>query len=457
MVGSDIGAGVQMVTKTTDAISWRNAYALLKGERLVTQNLIVGGGSIAAGVLGFAFQSLFAHNLRPADYGAVFAVITLITLLGLPATGFTLLMARETSRDRARGEIGLSATLLRHGNLTLLLLGAAIAAALAIASPAISKFFGAPPQLLLAAAVGVPFGLALPLLLGEFQGEQRFLELSVLLTSLAGLKLVAAIALVVFFGPIGVVAGISAASIAVYCAALWMLSAKLSINSDVEWWRPAIRYLGIVIPSTLALSLLLSADILLVKHFFNSTAAGQYSAVAALGRAIFWGAAAVSAVLFPKVVFGSTRGQRTLAVVGVSLALVTAGGLLGLALLSITSKWLLTAFAGSAYVSAAGYLPWYALGMTLLGGVSVLVAAHQSHGRPGFLAILLPLAALEPILIVLFHQTLIQVVQVVDVSMAIVAGGLALWYVVEERTRQFVLAPSHMSTEAGSPQLQASQ
>src|SRR6266550_757706 len=138
-----------MVTKTTDAISWRNAFALLNGERLVTHNLIVGGGSIAAGVLGFAFQSVFAHDLRPSEYGAVFAVITLITLIGLPASGFTLLMAREASRDRARGEIGLSATLLRRGNLTLLLFGGAIGAVLAIASPALSKFLGAPPQLIL--------------------------------------------------------------------------------------------------------------------------------------------------------------------------------------------------------------------------------------------------------------------------------------------------------------------
>jgi hypothetical protein len=51
MVRSDIGAEVQMVTKSTDAISWRNASALIKGERLVAHNLIVGGGSIAASLL----------------------------------------------------------------------------------------------------------------------------------------------------------------------------------------------------------------------------------------------------------------------------------------------------------------------------------------------------------------------------------------------------------------------
>src|ERR1700694_4834990 len=89
--------------KSTGAVHWRTAYALLKGERVLTHNLIVGGGTIAAGILGVAFQSLASHQLLPADYGAVFAVLTLITFIGLPASALTLLMARETSRDRADG------------------------------------------------------------------------------------------------------------------------------------------------------------------------------------------------------------------------------------------------------------------------------------------------------------------------------------------------------------------
>jgi hypothetical protein len=76
--------------------------------------------------------------------------------------------------------------------------------------------------------------------------------------------------------------------------------------------------------------------------------------------------------------------------------------------------------------------------MMLLGAAAVLIATHQSRGRPGFLAILLPLAVLEPVLIVAFHQTPLQVVQVVDVSMGLVAAGLAAWYVVGELSERAV-------------------
>src|SRR5205823_6364837 len=125
------------------------------------------------------------------------------------AGAFTLLMARETSRGIATGHQAESATLLRHGNRLLLLIGLAIAMTLALGSSALSSFLDVPFELLLVAAIGIPFSLALPLLFGEFLGEQRFTEYALLSTGQAALKLASAVALGVFFGPLGIVAGIS--------------------------------------------------------------------------------------------------------------------------------------------------------------------------------------------------------------------------------------------------------
>jgi hypothetical protein len=92
--------------------------------------------------------------------------------------------------------------------------------------------------------------------------------------------------------------------------------------------------------------------------------------------------------------------------------------------------------------------------MTFLGATAVLIATHQSHGRWGFLAVLLPLAALEPLLIVAFHQSLIRVVQVVDISMALPALGLASWYLIQDRAGR--LAITFMPATA-APQVQVSR
>jgi O-antigen/teichoic acid export membrane protein len=413
---------------------------VLKSEQLVAHNFVVGAGTITAGMLGVAFQSLVSHQLRPAHYGAVFAVVTLITFIGMPAGAFTLLMARETSKGQASGHQAVSATLLRRGNRALMLSGVALACAIALGSPALGRFLNLPWELIIAAAFGVPFGLALPLLLGEFQGEQRFLAMSMLLAGQAGLKLVAALALGVVWGPIGVIAGISVASAFTYFVALRMLRSKLRISPALPWLRPAAAYLSIVVPSALCLAMLLSADVVLVKHYFSTQSAGEYSAVAAIGRAIFWGASGVAVVLFPKVVSRVVQGHGASQLVTASLAIVTIGGVAGVGILWLASRWILVAFAGPAYAAAAALLPWYGMGMILLGGVAVLIAAHQSTGKAGFLAVLIPLSVLETILLIAFHQTLTQVVQMVDLSMALVLCGLGALYVAQQRASIIELA-----------------
>jgi O-antigen/teichoic acid export membrane protein len=411
----------------------RRLNALLKSERIVAHNLIVGGGTILAGLLGVAFQSLVSHRLQPADYGAVFVVLSLITLVGLPASAFTLVMARETSLGRAKGQQGSSAALLHNGNRALVMAGIGLAGIVVALSALVAQFLTVPASLVVAGAVGLPFTLALPLLLGEFQGEQRFLALSMLLAGQAGLKLVAAVALGVVWGPLGVIVGISVAGAFTYFVALRLLRSKLRIKPRLPWVRPAAAYLSIVVPSALCLATLLSADVLLVKHYFSTPSAGEYSAVAALGRAIFWGASGVAAVLFPKVISRAVQGHGASQLVAASLAIVAIGGLAGVGLLWLTSHWILIVFAGPAYAGAAALLPWYGVGMILLGGVAVLIAAHQSTGKATFLALLIPLSLLEPTLLIAFHQNLTQVVQMVDLSMALALFGLGALYVAHQR------------------------
>lgn len=398
----------------------------MRDERLISHNVLVAGGTILAGGLGFAFQVAVSHSLHRSDYASVFAAMALLTLVTLPASALTLLMARRTSRDRAIGHSAASAALLRSGNRTLLVAGIVLGILFAAGSPWIGALFSLPPGFIVAVATGIPVALALPLLMGELQGQQRFLSFASLNVGQAGLKLVAAMGLGLVFGPVGVVLGLAVAASLSYVIVCWLVRRRLAIRFAQPWLRPALRYLALILPSTLALSVLLSADVLLVKRFFSGSAAGEYSAVAALGRAIFWGAAGVATVLFPKVIYHESQGRSGSRVIGISVGLVAIGGTAGLAVLGFVARPVLTAFAGSEYVAGATILPLYAIAMTLLGVASVLIATHQSRARAAFLVVLLPITVAEPILIVAFHHNLAQVVWIVTLSMAALVGGLAI-------------------------------
>jgi O-antigen/teichoic acid export membrane protein len=200
--------------------------------------------------------------------------------------------------------------------------------------------------------------------------------------------------------------------------------------------------MAIILVSGIALAVLFSSDVLLVKHFFAADDAGRYAAVAALGRAVFWGASGIALVLFPKAAAKRRSGSGSSLLVLASIGMCLAGGTMAWAIFSLQSRFLLTAFAGAAYASAASYLPMYGIAMTLLGCASVLVATGQARANTKMLAVLIPVTMLEPALIIRFHESLTQVVQLLSASMAVLFIGLAILFVLEEH-RQAEPAVDH--------------
>jgi O-antigen/teichoic acid export membrane protein len=251
----------------------------------------------------------------------------------------------------------------------------------------------------------------------------------------AALRLVAAVGFALLLGAVGVLVGVAVGNVLAYLFALGMVGRPLRPAAQLRESRDAFRSLAVILPSSVALAVLFGADVLLVKHFFNGGDAGRYAAVAALGRAIFWGASGITIVLFPKAALRASQGSSGVHLVLGSVGICLLGGLAGLAILSLGARVILTMFAGPAYVAASAYLPWYAIAMTLFGGASVLVANGQARGKTDFLAVLIPVTLLEPVLITAFHQTLSEVVLVLSISMAVLFVGLAALYIIQERTR----------------------
>jgi hypothetical protein len=64
-----MGAAQGVSFEATGAAPLRNAYTHLKGERVLTHNLILGVGPVTAGILGVTLQSLV--SIDPERYFGV--------------------------------------------------------------------------------------------------------------------------------------------------------------------------------------------------------------------------------------------------------------------------------------------------------------------------------------------------------------------------------------------------
>lgn len=403
-------------------------------RQFVTHNIIATTGSLLAGVLGFGLQALMSHALHPADYGKAFAVFTFFILITQPAGAFGRLMAWTTSREVATtGGDASSSSLLRSAELPLLGFGVVIALACWAAGGVLGDYLHVPAGYIYMSAIGAPFMMAAPALLGGLQGEQRFRAWGMLSAFIAGSRVLCVGALVVPLGVTGVLLGISVASALTYALGLALSWRRLRRGRGLAKWRPVRRFLYVSIVAALCLAVMLGSDALLVEHLFPARQGGEFGSVVAISRAVFFAMGGATSVLFPKVVARHATGHRTAEVVVASLGIALAGGVVAMLFFDWQGKLILHLFAGHGYTSGASYMGLYALGMGLLAAANMLMNTAQSLDRLWLIWILVPLTALKPVLILLFHDTLQTVVVVSDIATFAFLIGLTLVYVAHER------------------------
>jgi O-antigen/teichoic acid export membrane protein len=466
----------------------RSDHARRERRQFLSSNAIAAAGTWMAGVLGLLLQALVSHHFRPTSYGQVFAVFSFFTVITQPAAGFSRLIAWSTSRERAgnaardeesqalvrlsgrvksawshtsaqEGEAHgdeSSSALLRLTNRRLLIAGVLLALAFIVTAPWLGRYLNVAPSFVILGAVGVPFMLCAAPLMASLQGEQRWIPWSALSIGIALSRVVFVVALVPFFGLYGVLLGISVAAFVIYIVCLVMVWPRLRRGRQPSGWKPVWRFLVVSVASTVTVSVLMGSDVILVEHFFGGTAGGQFSAVTVTSRALFFAMGSVSSVLFPTVAARHVRSRRTRSVVFASLGFALIGGVLGLLAFSLGSHVILRAFSGRAYEAGSSYIGWYALGMPLLAAVVMLSNTQQSLQDLRLLWILVPGALLKPLLIVLFHQSLLVVSLMSDVSIGAIVVALTIAYLASERRLEPPAAPGgvkpkRFSAEARMP------
>jgi O-antigen/teichoic acid export membrane protein len=401
----------------------RRGLERLRSSAIVKQSLLVFTAGMVLNVCGFAAHAVASRQLGVGAYGGLYALINAALIAGLPVAFVAPVVAQLAAEFRALHDDGHLRGLtdsIAGGFAKLAVLYVVVATAGMVP---FAHFLHVPIWSL--PFVGLLAGVALFVnaLRAIAQGTQDFVGYGFSnavegIAKVIGIVVLIAVGLRLGGAIIGFLAGPACAL--VYLAARLKRRYAASPPHRVRYdWRRILNAGAGAAAATIAISLMGSADVILVKHYFPEHAAGLYAAASLGGKMLLYAVGFVPTVLLPQAADRHARGARTRDVLASSLAMLVAVALCGLFVFYFFGLDVLHALVGHAFDAAAPLLVKYGLAMVLLALTNSLtfygIATHRlAFTVPLFGCTLGTLAA-----IISFHTTLATVVEIM------VLGNLA--------------------------------
>ena len=407
---------------------------------------LVGAASLAGTALNYVFLLAAGRMLGSDDYGALAALLGVLTVVLLPTAAIQLAVSREVAHRLASGDAdgaaSFSRAIARAGAIATV---PAVLLALALVVPLrelVSVDSTAPVVL---TALGVVPAILLPLALGVLQGQQRFHAVATMYVLPFALRLVlfAAVAALGFRVGGAIYAAVFA-GIACAAASFGLLTDTLARGRNLRAppLRPFLSYLWPVVVGLVGIAVLTNIDIVVVRARFPGDAAGEYAAASAFARVALFLPAALLAVLFPRTAARMARGEETDDILGRSLIATAGIGALLVLVYAAAGRGLVGTSFGSDFTDGGDLLALFALSTALFSIANVLLGFHLSEGNRRFAWVV---AAFVPVQLVVI-STLPQSPQQVVVANLVLAAVLLV-------AHELVMGSSVPAVRAGAAYL----
>ena len=410
----------------------RRGLERLRTSAMVKQSLLVFSASMVLNLCGFIAHAVASRQLGVTVYGGLYALISAATILALPAAFVAPVVAQLGAEFRAlhddRHLRGLSDSI-ASGFVKLALIYLVIAV---LGAVPVARFLHVPVWSV--PFVGLIAGVALfvSALRAIAQGTQDFFGYAVS-NSVEGIAKVCGIGLLVAVG-FKLAGGIIGFFLGPLCALVYLgfrlRQRYASANAQrVRYdWRRILNAGAGAAAATISLTFMGSADVVLVKHFFDAHSAGLYAAASLGGKILLYLVGFVPTVLLPQAADRHARGAQTREVLMGSLSMFALVALFGLFVFRFFGTDVLHALVGHAFDAASPLLVTYGLAMVMLALTNSLtyygIATHRlAFTVPLFICTFGTLGAIAAI-----HPTLGTVVEIMVVGnfAAAVAVAIAL-------------------------------
>ncbi|MBN8656354.1 MAG: oligosaccharide flippase family protein [Anaerolineae bacterium] len=368
----------------------------------------------------YVYNLIMGRWLGPALFADLSLIVTLLLIVTFLTAPVQMTAARYSAIHTADGDTKTLASVRRFIWFVALGLGLALTVFFATLAPLLQRFFHT--QSFLAFII---FGAALPFAMlqaverGMLQGRTNFKILAISYQVEMWSRLLVSIALVALGLSVdGAVTGISLSYLFTWLVARHTVRGlETSENLSKEMRFALLGFAAPVLVSQLGQILINNSDVILVKRFFATDEAGQYAALALIGRIVFFATWSVVTTMFPIVAQKQKMGEPHGHLLWISLGIVVGVSAPVILLTLIVPEFVVQVLFGEKYLGVAPLVWQYALATSLYAMANVVINYRLSLGmgkETGF-AIVAGLA--QVIGIMLFHQSLEQVVFVQVVVM----------------------------------------
>lgn len=368
--------------------------------------------------------------LGPGAFADAAILITLLLVLSFVAMTFQLAVAKFTTEfDKSKQE-----AFVQRAYKQATTFGIILGAAIVVFAGSLQTLFQTESSVMFTI-----FGIAVPLYFimsvnrGNLQGRKSFIALSITYQLEMVCRLALTFALLLFFNIESSVAVATAIAISFIAGVfpLKKLTSKKAVQSALTSKESKAVMNFFVLTACYELTQIIcnNSDILLVKHYFPSYDAGLYASLALIGRVVYFVTWMFVMLLLPTVVSMRKEGKNSVPVLMKYVGYITA-----LASGIVLFTFLFPSFAvqilfGEQYMSIAPLLGWYALATSFFALSNIFAYYYLSldHYKPIVIAAIF--GVLQIVLIILFHDSLFEVVlaQVVAMGSLLIAQLLYFW------------------------------
>ncbi len=399
----------------------KRIFATIKSHNLYSQATILFIATSFGNMFSLLYHVFMVRNLTPEEFGILNVLFACIIFFAMPTGNLQIAITRFVARYHGLESKAAMYKLLKGMVLRILVVAGGVSLLIILLSKPLAVYFKITNLTPIYSMAGVVIvSLLMPLPLAGLQGLQKFLSLGIVMILMNMSKFFLGVLLVKFgFGVSGALNALTFATLLCVLVALPILRKglrKLSFDEEKEVYvnfKEVYKYLFPVALATLSFVLLTNLDIILVKHYFTPLEAGYYSIAQMIGKMVLFLPLAICMVMFPKVANSHVKEEETIShLKHASVYIISLVVVASLTIFMMPGA-IIKLFTGQAYVQCYGLVRRFAISMGLFVVCFNFLLYYLSLNRIKYMSSFLILLVCEGIAIYFWHNSLIQVLNIV--------------------------------------------